>query len=281
MKIIKPEDVKDYGSLSLTAISRNGMSLEHIDPNSIEDKKGRYVKFGEPENYWELCTKAVESNGLALQFVPREAENYLELCTMAVKQNGLALQFVPQEAENYLELCEIAVQRDGLALQFVPTEAENYEQLEDYAIESNPESIQFIPRIQNDFERVKDIVFKTEKISIIQHTSEEIKGDIDKIIELANIDGRVVYVMSDSLKNNPEALVQIGTASYKARSIIEKYIIPRDKQQEYREGCKLTREANIKAIEDLKGEMAELEALLAAKRENLKTLETRAGWEIK
>jgi len=64
----------------------------------------------------EICLAAVNSDGMALQFVKIQTE---PICLAAVKQNGLALQFVKKQ--NF-QICLTAVKQNGMALQFVNEE---------------------------------------------------------------------------------------------------------------------------------------------------------------
>ena len=60
-----------------------------------------------PWRDYELCTLAIQNQGLALQDVPRSLIDF-ELCKLAVRQNGFALELVPEYFQ-CLQLCYFAV----------------------------------------------------------------------------------------------------------------------------------------------------------------------------
>lgn len=61
----------------------------------------------------ELCSFAVQQNGLALRFVRKRTP---EICLEAVRQNGLALEYVYNQTT---EMCLVAIQQTGRALALV------------------------------------------------------------------------------------------------------------------------------------------------------------------
>jgi hypothetical protein len=69
----------------------------------------------------ELCEIAVQNNGLALQFVPKQ---YLcaKLCKIAVKKNEFAIQFVPYELLS-IELCKQSLR--NILVKFLFTQHKN------------------------------------------------------------------------------------------------------------------------------------------------------------
>jgi Domain of unknown function (DUF4116) len=95
----------------------------------------------------ELCQIAVESNGLALQYVPEEIkQNNPELWMSAVKQNGLALEFVPNDMRKPLEVCRAALDQNGMALAFVPArQRQGKEELVRIALNQNGDALVHTP----------------------------------------------------------------------------------------------------------------------------------------
>lgn len=67
----------------------------------------------------DLCLRAINANGLVLEFVPEHLKNE-KLCLRAVKRNGLALEFVP-EAIKTTKICDNAFINDEQAMKFIPS----------------------------------------------------------------------------------------------------------------------------------------------------------------
>lgn len=88
---------------------------------AIRENGGLHLKYYRKENItYEMCLVAMQSNGEALTYVPRELrteEIYREAC----RTYGLALSVVPQEFLTPA-ICAAAVENNGEALQYVPKE---------------------------------------------------------------------------------------------------------------------------------------------------------------
>jgi hypothetical protein len=121
-----------FEPLLIMAFGINGEALKLI-PNKLRTR--------------ELCQIAVESNGLALQYVPEEIkQNNPELWMSAVKQNGLALEFVPNDMRKPLEVCRAALEQNGLALAFVPArQRQGKEELVRIALKQNGNALAHAP----------------------------------------------------------------------------------------------------------------------------------------
>lgn len=108
------------------AIDYDGTLIQYI-PEKTEDT----VVFRTND----LCLRAVEQNGLALQYIDDQT---LTLCLTAVKQNGLALRYCKYKP-NYI--CQEAVANDGLALYYV--EHQDFD-LCVLAVKQNPLALRFV-----------------------------------------------------------------------------------------------------------------------------------------
>jgi hypothetical protein len=84
-----------HTTLCLAAVQSNGLALQYITGDVQTDA---------------ICRAALQSNGLALQYVARQTR---ELCLVAVRQNGEALAYVSHPTD---ELCREAVRQTGRAL---------------------------------------------------------------------------------------------------------------------------------------------------------------------
>lgn len=86
---------------------------------SIKHIGGFHLKDFKPEKItYKMCLAAVQSDGLALRYVPMQFRTD-EVCHAACTQNGYALQYVPNSLYCQ-ELFEVSVKSSGIALQFVP-----------------------------------------------------------------------------------------------------------------------------------------------------------------
>lgn len=90
----------------------------------------------------EMCKKAVEQGGYALNYVP-EGFKTEEICRIAVRQNGWLLEYVPEKFKTE-ELCKLAVEQDGTALHYVPEELKTKE-LYLLAMREDPYVLDIIP----------------------------------------------------------------------------------------------------------------------------------------
>jgi hypothetical protein len=84
-----------HTTLCLAAVQSNGLALQYIASDAQTDA---------------ICRAALQANGLALQYVARQTR---ELCLVAVRQNGEALAYVCHQTD---ELCREAVRQTGRAL---------------------------------------------------------------------------------------------------------------------------------------------------------------------
>ena len=252
-----PTDIEKYDELCRIAVQNNGLALQFIST----DIKG----------YQELVEMAVENNGLALQFVSPDNPNYDQLCEKAVQNNAFAIEFVSPEVEDYRKLCGIAVRENGIVIQYIPEEVEGYEFLENDAVNSNIYALKFVPRLQNNPDVARKIASKRTGTpwgdktyeEVFEYVSEDIRGNVDLMLELIQDNPRIMLYMTDSLKNDPEALLKIGSSNFLARDLIINRILPQEDKQEFKEKCKLTRNANKERLESLMQEKAELEARIA------------------
>ena len=74
----------------------------------------------ETQGHFEIVLKAVQYNGLELQFASKELKNDYRIVTSAIRQNGLALQYASREWLNSERMALLAVSQNGLALQYLP-----------------------------------------------------------------------------------------------------------------------------------------------------------------
>jgi hypothetical protein len=141
--------VNIYQEICLDAVQQNGLALEYIDCDDfhkildadkdsvINEKCTEDDIYDSSEGYKMynyVCFKAVQQDGLALEFVSSESVT-VELCLAAVQQNGHALQFVPDKMQTK-KVCLAAVQQTDDALILVPDKLRN-EQIILAAVQQN------------------------------------------------------------------------------------------------------------------------------------------------
>jgi len=127
-------------SNNIDLIKTNGLLLQYLD------EKSRLV-----------CDTALDNNGLALQYVPKNLIDQ-EMCIKALSQNALALQYVPKELINET-IITFALFKNGLSLQFVPDMMKSgvYSEL---AMKNNVYALQFVKEQQQTEEMILNAVEK-------------------------------------------------------------------------------------------------------------------------
>jgi len=127
----------------LKAVQQNGMSLEFVAQQTEE-----------------LCLLAVQQQGLALMHVNRQTE---KICLAAIRQNPMALMFVRIQTDTICEetikndplalvfikhqtehLCLLAVKQNGLALKYVHCQSIEVQKA---AIKQNPKAAMYVKSI--------------------------------------------------------------------------------------------------------------------------------------
>jgi hypothetical protein len=124
------------------AINNNGLALQYVPKNSIDR---------------DMCIKAINKNGLALQFViPILIDQ--DMCINALSKNALSLQFVPEKLMNETVIT-FALFKNGLALKFVPDNLKNdfYSQ---EAMKNNPNALEFVKELHQTEEMIQNAVQK-------------------------------------------------------------------------------------------------------------------------
>ena len=129
-----PSNKITYG-LYEKIVKKNGFDILYVDVDLL------YVR-----EYHKLCEIAIMENPLSLMNI----KNYLpvKLYLLAVQSNGLALEYVPKNClctEEYLKICETAVKNDGLALAYVPDKFKT-DEICDFAVKQNGFASQFIKK---------------------------------------------------------------------------------------------------------------------------------------
>ena len=158
----------------IEAVREDGMLLQHV-PELLKSDA--------------ICMAAVEQNGFALQFVPRNAKvrdihystfettivNTIDkkICLAAVKQNPLALQYVPKYYQRSPsckrvtsmadpDICLEAVKRNWEAIQFVEDYAKTKEMCL-IAVKQNGNALWYVP----NGAYYDDLYLLTEELCII------------------------------------------------------------------------------------------------------------------
>ena len=76
-----------------------------------------------------MVRKAVEQNGLALEFASEDLKGDRKMVHIAVAQNGLALEFASEDLKGDMETAHIAATQNDLALEFASKKLLQYWEL--------------------------------------------------------------------------------------------------------------------------------------------------------
>ena len=127
-------------SHNIEIVKTNGLLLQYLDEKPLI-----------------VCNTALEHNGLALQYVPKDLIDQ-KMCIKALSQNGLALQFVPERLMNET-IITFALFTNGLSLQFVPNMMRSifYSEL---AMKNNINALQFVKEEHQTEEMILNAVEK-------------------------------------------------------------------------------------------------------------------------
>jgi hypothetical protein len=93
-----------------------GFKMEKTDLERVQRSGVPLCFIPERRRTPEVCLAAVQNNGYALSYVPKQTP---EICLAAVRRNGGALQYVVTQTP---EICMAAVQATGEALYYVKTQ---------------------------------------------------------------------------------------------------------------------------------------------------------------
>lgn len=127
-------------SNNIDLVKKNGLLLQYLDEKTLL-----------------VCNTAINDNGLALQYVPK---NFIdqEMCINALSQNALALKYVPEKLMNET-IITFALFTNGLSLQFVPDIMKSvvYSEL---AMKNNVKALQFVKEEHQTEEMILNAVEK-------------------------------------------------------------------------------------------------------------------------
>jgi predicted methyltransferase len=155
----------------------------------------------------EEVLKAVEQNGITLEFASEKFQNDKDVVLKAVNQNGLALKFASKELQNNREIVLESIKQNSCALDFV---SKNLQRDKIILIEfkKKSQSELIFPRkeLQND----KDFVLKAMKQNkkAFEYASKEIQNNREVVVEALKQDTWNIIHVSKELKNNKEIVLE-------------------------------------------------------------------------
>ena len=141
--------------------------LKHFPPmfNIIKNVANEYTTLDvilklepDPQHHYNICLKAVEKNGEALQYVPLKLKDY-NMCITAVSNYGNALSSVPFKLKDY-KMCMAAVANSGYALSYVPNNLRDYKMCLT-AISNNGYALKYVPEDLRDYNMCLTAVYST------------------------------------------------------------------------------------------------------------------------
>nr|CAG4713456.1 unnamed protein product [Naegleria fowleri] len=187
----------------LTALSKG---LDYLPPELANDM--------------EFIEKAVQTNGLILQYVSHDIqEKQKEITKTAVKQCGLAIQYAPLSMRENKSLALIAVENNGQALQFLSEDLRNDEEICMKAVRNDGDALQFCSSIlQNRKDIVMTAVTSTPKV--LRYCPEEFRNDYEVVLQAVKVDGMLLEYASQELQNNSD----IVHAAAKSNGYSLKYV---------------------------------------------------------
>ena len=208
--------------ICLKAVETSWMALnyvpkEYLDSDLLNHAVSYYGKallwLSDKQKSLELCGIAVANDGLALKYVPAKHKKNADLLLSAVQSNGLALQYILKQRRTEL-LCAEAVKQNPFSLQYVPEEIKT-ESICRMALGGNDATLAFAP---DDYYTVDTIIraYRScveEKLGNDKTWSKD--SNLEKCINL------IFERVPDSCHNDPSLISlerQLGL-----RTIIRKY----------------------------------------------------------
>lgn len=150
--------------------------------NDVSQNKRSLTTMYAKYRTYEMCLKAVENDGLEIQFVPLETTNYGKLCMKAIQQNAVAIQHISSDLcsedlwtfafhqsnskelilmthFNSKSLCELACLKNPFNVLMIPKEFETHE-LFMKMVQNDVNSFRYVPHDFKTQELVEFVVTK-------------------------------------------------------------------------------------------------------------------------
>ena len=172
------QNIKRIREVTLTAVKKSGRNLEYAPKLFWEDKEIVYAALKFFPNFYKdlseemkkdpkIINRALKSNGLMLEHVPREIVTK-KLIIKAIENNGNALNFFPEYLENKemillaiktkpliigkssfeirrdIEVAKQAVALDGLTLSYFSLKIQDNEEIVKLAVNNNGDALEFV-----------------------------------------------------------------------------------------------------------------------------------------
>ena len=173
----------------------------------------------EAQDDQELVSIAVKKNGLVLQYASERLRNDYETVMTAVKSNGLSLEFASDTLKSNREIFTEAVSSNGNALEFVPASLRDDRDLILKA--SRNCDVTLVPKqFLSDEEIAQNLI--DHDYRAFAYLSDELKKDIDLLLEIVAHDGdMLMYVPEEILNNKENVLELVNVNAYVLRYIPE------------------------------------------------------------
>ncbi|MBA3723011.1 MAG: DUF4116 domain-containing protein [Parachlamydiaceae bacterium] len=179
-------DEKDKFIIYHTAVTVNGMALEHIPKNL--------------SNYRDIVLAAVYHDGSALEFAPEFKDDEI-IAFKAVEKDGMALEFFSDRIKSLKYIVLKAVSQNGLALEFLHVDLIYDLEVIKTALSNDAGAIQLIP---NEFWEVDDLLFCAINTDGFIICFLDLTGEYKYAIEAVKQNADVYKVLVEELRDNNE-----------------------------------------------------------------------------
>eukprot|EP00615_Pteridomonas_danica_P011905 CAMPEP_0114365432 /NCGR_PEP_ID=MMETSP0101-20121206/28409_1 /TAXON_ID=38822 ORGANISM="Pteridomonas danica, Strain PT" /NCGR_SAMPLE_ID=MMETSP0101 /ASSEMBLY_ACC=CAM_ASM_000211 /LENGTH=1089 /DNA_ID=CAMNT_0001513765 /DNA_START=106 /DNA_END=3371 /DNA_ORIENTATION=+ len=208
------DELRNDSNVVTAAVSNNIMALEYVSDNVVIDAVSilkrlalRYRNEGLCNNNDKIVCKAVQHNGMILQYASNWLRNDYNVVLAAVTNNGLALQYASYELRNDYNIVLAAVTNHGLALKYASDELRNDYNVVVAAVSSNIMALQYVSdeqifELQNDQVMSGAVSNVGMANLVLQYTNDGLRNN-DKIVRLAvPHNGMVLQYASAGLQND-------------------------------------------------------------------------------
>jgi len=204
-----PSDKKSK-ELLMIAI-RKGYGLDNIPKDlrtdeiymaAIQADAGLLLAVPRRLRTYEMYTAAVQLDGGLLRLLLKE-ECTLDVCLYAVENNGMALEYVPKDGhiKTMSAIYMAAVKNDGLALQFVPLK-DLSDTIIRAAVTSNGMALQYVPRPSRDWYTCL-IAVKNKGMALVHAPTNDMADDfhrMDIYTEAVRNDGVMLQIVPEYIR---------------------------------------------------------------------------------
>lgn len=189
----------------LTAIGQNKSSMRFVNYNKRNLLNDSYKYFGSYTGYdtKSIVLKAIEKDGLLLQYASDKLINDKQLVLVAVKNDGMALQFASRNLQDDLEIILAALEQNKSSMKFASHEKQiqlsmSYKSFGSYSGYNN-----------------KNLILSCLEYnaSLFKYISIELQNDEEVVCKAISNDGMILQFVNQKFRCNMEILITAVTHS--------------------------------------------------------------------